>query len=66
MLPEYGDSIYTLGVDEKQLLNFRCSKRNEWGGIIHKILSMCVKSKVKIQREERFKDMPTAAKRQDG
>ena len=40
--------------------------RNEWGGIIHKILSMCVKIKVKIQRGKRFKDKPTAAKKEDG
>ena len=54
--------LYVLGNDEKQLLNFRCSKRNEWGGIIHKILSVCVKIKVKIQRGKRFKDEPTAWK----
>lgn len=65
MCARVGDSLYMLGNDEKQLLNFRCSKRNEWGGIIHKILSACVEIKVKIQRGE-TKDKPTAAKREDG
>lgn len=54
------------GNDQKQSLNFRCSERgggghrregkegggNERGGIIHKIVSECVKIKVKIQKEE--------------
>lgn len=54
-------TAYMPGNDQKQSLNFRCSKRNEWGGIIHKILSVCVEIKVKIQRGERFKDEPSAA-----
>lgn len=41
-------------------------KGNERGGIIHKILAMCVKIKVKNTKRERFKDKPTAAKKEDG
>lgn len=38
-------------------------KGNERGGIIHKILSMCVKIKVKIQRESASKTSPPLLKR---
>lgn len=44
------DRIYTLGVDGKQLLNFRCSERDEREELFIRPLSVCVKIKVKIQR----------------
>lgn len=56
-----------LGLTKSNYLILDVQKKgNERGGIIHKILAMCVKIKVKNTKRERFKDKPTAAKKEDG
>lgn len=55
-----GQPMYTLGNDEKQLLNFRCSKK-EMNGEELFIRSCPCALKLKLKyKEERFKDNPTA------
>lgn len=53
-----------LGLTKSNYLILDVQKKgNERGGIIHKILAMCVKIKVKIQRESASKTSPPLLKR---